>query len=277
MRIWQRIPIIAALVASVVYAAAVSFLYFNQTEFLYRADPTQKSPADVGLAGVQVLALTTLDGAKIQAWYSPAKLDHATILFCHGKGGNMAGRANRWRYYVEHGYGVMFFDFHGFGGSEGLPTEEHLRADARAAYDWLRDAGIESKDIALVGESLGTGVCTMLAAHVPVASLELEAGYSSIADIAAERHWWAPVRLLINDRFDAAAEISNIHAPLLQQHGDLDETIPIHFASKLFAAANAPKEFRVLAGHGHAFGPEGWQNGLEFIEAVRKGTWKGKE
>jgi uncharacterized protein len=269
-----------ALMASAImaaYGAAVSFLYLNQTEFLYRANPIYTSPAEVGLSDVQELTLATLDGAKIKAWYSPARPSRATILFCHGKGGNMASRAKRWTYYVERGYGVMFFDYHGFGGSEGVPTEEHLKSDARAAYDWLRDKQIAPKDIALIGESLGSGVCTMLATQVLVSSLELEAGYSSIADIAAERHWWAPVRLLIKDAFDAVPEIAKIRAPLLMQHGDADQTIPVHFAKTLFAAAPAPKEFRILPGHGHALGPDGWQNGLEFVEAVRTLTWKGIE
>jgi uncharacterized protein len=270
----KQLLALIALAILVAYAAAVSFLYFKQTEFLYRANTVHTSPTEVGLSDVQELTLATTDGAKINSWYSPAKPNKATILFCHGKGGNMASRAKRWRYYVERGYGVMFFDYHGFGGSAGNPTEQHLRMDARAAYAWLRDAKIEPKDISLVGESLGTGVCAMLAAQVPVASLELEAGYSSIADIAAERHWWAPVRLLIQDKFDAVSEIPRIHAPLFQQHGDQDDTIPIHFAERLFAAAQEPKAFLILPGHGHALGQEGWQNGLTFIEAVRAGTLK---
>jgi uncharacterized protein len=255
------------------YAAAVSFLYFNQTEFLYRANPIYTSPAEAGLSDVQELTLATPDGAKIRAWYSPAKPSRTTILFCHGKGGNMASRAKRWNYYVERGYGAMFFDYHGFGGSEGVPTEQHLKMDARASYDWLTDQQIVPTDIALVGESLGSGVCAMLAAKVHVGSLELEAGYSSITDIAAERHWWAPVRLLIKDKFDAAHEIVKIRAPFFQQHGDADETIPIHFGETLFAAAPSPKRWLTIQGGHHALGPEGWQRGLDFIEAVREGSW----
>jgi uncharacterized protein len=274
---WTRLFIFTAGAVVFAYAAAVSVLYFKQTELLYRADPLHISAVDAGLSGVMELALPTSDGEKIQAWYSLAKPNKATILFCHGKGGNMAYRAKRWQYYVERGYGVMFFDYHGFGGSTGAPTEEHLRMDARTAYDWLREQSIPAKDIALVGESLGSGVCTLLAAQVLAGSLELEAAYSSIADIAAERHWWAPVRFLIKDNFDAEHAITKIRSPLFQQHGELDDTIPIHFGAALFKAAPSPKQWLKVTGGHHALGPEGWQRGLNFIEAVRNGSWMPQE
>jgi pimeloyl-ACP methyl ester carboxylesterase len=261
----------------IAYGAIVCFLYFDQTELVYRANPVRVSAKEAGLENVTELSIATPDGETMQAWYSAAQPNKPTILFCHGKGGNMASRSKRWRYYVERGYGVMFFDYHGFGGSTGIPTEEYLRMDVKAAYDWLSQQAIKSKDIALVGESLGTGVCTMLAAKMPAASLELEAAYSSIVDIAAERYWWAPVHWLIKDRFDATLEIANIHSPLLQQHGDADETIPVHFGQTLFAAAISPKEFVLVPGGGHVLGPQAWQRGLDFIDAVRAGTWKPKE
>jgi uncharacterized protein len=277
MKTLKRLLSISATVLIAAYATAVSVLYFNQTELLYRADLMHVSAKDAGLELVTELVIATPDGEKIQAWFSPAKSNKATILFCHGKGGNMANRAKRWQYYVERGYGVMFFDYHGFGGSTGVPTEEHLRMDARAAYDWLRAQSIPAKDIALVGESLGSGVCTMLAAQVLAGSLELEAAYSSIADIAAERHWWAPVRFLIKDNFDAEDAITKIRSPLFQQHGELDDTIPIHFGAALFKAAPSPKQWLKVTGGHHALGPEGWQRGLDFIEAVRNGSWLPQE
>jgi uncharacterized protein len=275
-------PILKRLISTVVaaggsiYAAVVGYLYFNQTEMLYRANPVRITAVEAGLANVRELTLQPLDGEQIHAWYSPAINSKSTILFCHGKGGNMANRAKRWRYYVERGFGVMFFDYHGFGGSTGVPTEEHLRMDARAAYDWLRAEGIASTDIALVGESLGTGVCAMLAADADVASLEMQAGYSSIVGIAAEHYWWAPVKWLIKDSFDATQIIGKIRAPLFQQHGDRDNTIPPHFGKALFAVAPSPKEFFLVPNGSHALGPEGWQRGLDFIDAVRAGKWKPK-
>jgi uncharacterized protein len=272
----KRLITIAGTMCGSIYAAIVGYLYFNQTEMLYRANPVRVTAVEAGLQNVRELTLQTADGAQIHAWYSPANNAKPTILFCHGKGGNMANRAKRWQYYVERGFGVMFFDYHGFGGSTGVPTEQHLRMDAKAAYDWLRAEGIAAKNLALVGESLGTGVCAMLAADVEVASLELQAGYSSIVGIAAERYWWAPVRWLIKDPFDATQIIGKIRVPLYQQHGDKDDTIPLHFGMALFAFAQSPKEFLVVPDGQHALGPEGWQRGLDFIDAVRAGTWKPK-
>lgn len=36
---------------------------------------------------------------------------------------------------------VITIDYRGFGNSEGTPSEEGLRMDARATWDWLRQRG----------------------------------------------------------------------------------------------------------------------------------------
>jgi uncharacterized protein len=106
----------------------------------------------------------------------------------------------------------------------------------------------------------------MLAAEREVAALSLEAFYSSIADIAATRHWWAPVELLIDDSFDVTETVQKVRAPILFQHGQRDQTIPIRFARKLFDAAPDHKELIVYPAAGHVLGQSAWRNGLAFAE-----------
>lgn len=40
---------------------------------------------------------------------------------------------------------VITIDYRGFGNSEGTPSEEGLRMDARATWDWLRQRGGNNK------------------------------------------------------------------------------------------------------------------------------------
>ena len=115
----------------------------------------------------------------------------------------------------------------------------------------LRPARYRADDIVVWGFSLGTGVAVALAAEQRIGRLILEAPYTSIADVAASRFWFAPVRLLIRDQFRSDGQIARVRVPLLVMHGALDSTIPITFGERLFALANEPKRFVRLARGGH--------------------------
>jgi uncharacterized protein len=222
----------------------------------------------VNLSGVEEVQLLTKDGQALRAWYRPADHNKATILYIHGKGGTIADRADRWQFYAKRGYGILFFDFRGFGGSSGSPSEAGLREDSRTAFDWISMRGVAARDVFVVGESLGSGLAIMLAADRPVSALSLEGAYSSIADVAADRHWWAPVRPLIADSFDVIDEIRAIHVPLLIQHGELDRTIPIRFARTLFDVGNEPKTWIEVKGGQHGLGESAYQRGLDFFSSI---------
>ena len=50
---------------------------------------------------------------------------------------------------------------------------------------------------------------------------------------------------------DNLAKIGSCHGPVLIAHGECDDLIPIAQAERLFAAANAPREFFRMPGCGH--------------------------
>ena len=76
-------------------------------------------------------------------------------------------------YTTRLGANVLALDYRGFADSEGTPTEEGLRQDARAAWQWLIDQGADPDDIVLVGQSLGTAVATNLAQDLAAESMFL--------------------------------------------------------------------------------------------------------
>lgn len=193
------------------------------------------------------------DGTRLHGWYVPHENPRAVILFCHGNAGNVTHRADTLRtLHNDVGASVLCFDYRGYGRSEGFPHEEGMYADARAARAWLaRRAGVPESEIVLMGRSLGGAVAVDLAARDGAKGLVLESTFSSIPDVAAAIYPWLPVRLLIRNRFDAAAKIRDYHGPLLQCHSDKDEIIRHMFGLKLFEAANGPKQFIELKDIGH--------------------------
>jgi uncharacterized protein len=66
----------------------------------------------------------------------------------------------------------------------------------------LRADGIAASRIVLWGESLGTGIAVKLAREAEVGGVMLESPYTSITAIARNRFPFAPVDLLVLDRYD---------------------------------------------------------------------------
>ena len=240
-----------ATVIPLLYMAVVALMYMKQDALTFDADERVVSPQAVDVLNAVIVTIATPDGETLNAWYTPAVGKMPVILFLHGKGGNISHRPERYRYYTSQGFGVLFVDYRGYGGSTAKPTEQGLVTDAEASYDWLLAKGVSPQRIVAVGESLGTGIAVKLAARRPVVAVALEAAYSSLTDVAAHHYWWLPVRLLMKNPVDAEADIPQVHAPLLFHHGDADQTVPMQFGRKLFELANEPKTFIIVPGGTH--------------------------
>lgn len=251
----------SAVFIAIVYAALVAFMYSQQRNLLYFPDRRHVTPKAAGLRNVEERTLTAADGNRFIVWYAAAPDGRPTILFTHGNAGAVHNRAERFAYYRQQKFGVLFISYRGYGGSEGSPTEQGLHADADAAYEMLRAEGVADSDIMLVGESLGSGVVIQLAARHRVGAIALEAPFTSAADVGASRYWFLPVRLLMKDQFRSVDHINRRGGiPLLIQHGEHDEVTAASFGERLHAMAAEPKELIIIKGAGHDIsGETTWQ------------------
>lgn len=221
------------LVALCFYLAICAAMFGFQRALLYHPDTSLADPVAVDLKGAAIEHLKTADGETLVAWWiAPRAPDKPVYLYFHGNGGNLTYRPNRFRLLSADGSGVMALSWRGYGGSTGSPTEDGLMTDARTAYAAVRSR-VGPERIVLVGESLGAGVAVMLAAEVPVAALILDSGYSSIADVAASKFPWLPVRLLIRDAFRADLVAAKVAVPVFQVHCVDDPVIPLAFGRRL--------------------------------------------
>jgi fermentation-respiration switch protein FrsA (DUF1100 family) len=258
--------------AVLAYAVAALGMYVFQRKLQYLTENKGLTPESVGVVGATVEALTTPDGEKIIVWYAPAAEGKPTILYFHGNAGEIGDRPLRFNYYHSRGFGVTYVSYRGYGGSTGSPTEAGLITDATTAYDWLIAKGIAPQNIVLLGESLGSGIAVQIAAQKQVGAVALNAPYTSTADVAARIYWWLPVRVLMKDQYRSMDFIADVKAPLLVVHGDQDILIPLEFGKRLFAAANEPKEMKIIQGLGHEaiFEEVAWAREVEFFARVIK-------
>ncbi len=256
-------------VLGLLYLAAVAGMFVMQRQFQYFPSRNNPPPAAVGLADVTAESIATPDGEILVLWYAPAA-GQPTILYFQGNGGDIADRADRFAAYRAQGFGVAFLSYRGYGGSTGRPTEAGLLTDARAAYDWLTARGTAPGMIALVGESLGTGVAVQLAAERRVGAVVLEAPYAAAVDIAAGIYPWLPVRLLMKDQFRSIDHIAAVTAPILILHGTDDRVIPYASGRALYDAVTAPTIFVSLDGEGHEalYQPTTWAQEITFLQGL---------
>ncbi len=240
--------LLAGLIA---YAAILALLYFGQRRIMYFPDTQSIAPAAAGYGQAQAQVVKTADGESIVIWFAQPQAGQPLFLYFHGNGGQIAGRAARFRQLTRDGAGLLAVSYRGYGGSTGSPGEDGLIADAIAAYQYAIASGIEARRLVLIGESLGSGVAIALAAQADVGALVLEAPFSSTADIAAAAYWMFPVRMLMHDQFRSDIRIRQVKAPVLIIHGGRDTIVPVRFGEKLFALANEPKKFIRVENAGH--------------------------
>ncbi|MDP2431669.1 MAG: alpha/beta hydrolase [Pseudomonadota bacterium] len=243
------------------YGGFAALLFLFQDRLAYYPEIGREihtTPREHGMA-FEALTLDTADGERLDAWFVPAPQARGVVLFLHGNAGNMAHRMDSIAMFHRLGYGVLIFDYRGYGRSSGKPSEAGLYLDAETAWAHLTgQRGIAPGRVVLFGESLGGAVAARLAAQQPPreqpGALVLASVFTSVPDLAADLYPWLPARWLARLRYDTAGAMAKIHSPVLVAHSPDDEIVPFHHGEKLFQAAPAPKVFlRLAGGHNDGF------------------------
>lgn len=237
--------------------ALLAFLFQGHLVYFPNAPSRalEATPESAGLA-YESVDFSTDDGVRLHGWFLPGPAAaRATLLFCHGNAGNISHRLDSLKIFHDLGLSVLIFDYRGYGESDGRPSEAGTYRDAEAAWRYLTDQrGIAPENIVIFGRSLGAAVAAHLAAAHKPKALILESGFTSAPDLAAEIYWFLPVRWLLRLRYDAAAYLKQVRAPVLIVHSRDDEIIPFRHGRALFAAANEPKELLQIRGdHNQGF------------------------
>lgn len=211
-------------------------------------DPVQVLP------GAREVRFPTADGLELSGWLVPAAGEPAqgTVLVLNGNAGHRGHRAPLAAALSRRGYRVLLFDYRGYGGNPGRPSEAGLALDARAARDFLvGQMGVDGSRLAYYGESLGAAVALELALEHPPEALILRSPFTSLVE-AGELHYpLLPVRWLLWDRFPSLERIGQLKVPLLVVAGGADGLIPPEMSRRLYQAAPEPKRFVLVAGAGH--------------------------
>ena len=243
-----------ALVYVGVIASVLAILWAMQRKLMYFPDPRVPAPSAVGLVRAESVTFPTADGLELGGWFVAAEGQgpRATVVVFNGNAGNRAYRAPLADALRRQGFAVFLFDYRGYGGNPGAPSEAGLATDSRAARAYLVSRpDVDASRLVYFGESLGSAAAVRLATEHAPAVLVLRSPFASMADVGRYHYPFLPVRLLLRDRFASIDFIGRIQAPLLVIAGGRDQIVPVDQSRRLYAAAVSPKELVVLPGADH--------------------------
>ena len=246
------------LLLTIVVFAIVALLFFfwiTQRGLLYFPGSGPVAPAASVLRGAEDVGLETEDGLRLGAWFLPpaGNPSGVTILVFNGNAGDRSHRAGLARALADSGHAVLVFDYRGYGGNPGTPTERGLRADARAALAYLRSrADVDRARIVYLGESLGASVAAQLASeHRPLA-LVLRSPFPAVADVGRVHYPYLPVvDALLLDRYRLTNALSTTDVPVLTVAGARDTIVPVELSRRVHDAVRGTKRLVVLEGLDH--------------------------
>lgn len=221
----------------------------------------------------ELFFLPVENGEKIHAAWLPPRPGKPVLLFFHGRGGNISHFEPFAVRYAAHGFGVLLFDYRGFGQSSGRVGEERTYQDGLAALDYLLEhKHIPAQDIVIWGYSMGNAPALETAVRrntLPLKAVILQSPFTHTPAMGAywatrsthgtfkRRALCACLRLLLwNKRFDNTQKIGRVTAPLLIGFSKQDEMIPWQMSLEL--ARLAPAHKRVFSSAHGRHGEFAW-------------------
>jgi fermentation-respiration switch protein FrsA (DUF1100 family) len=236
-------------------AAAIAALPFVITPFIFWPDAIGSAdPSRWGLRQARSVMFAAADGSALSGWWlAPPTATAATVLLVHGRSGNISSRASIARRLRADGFGVLLFDYRGYGASEGTPSERGISEDALSAYAWLRAQGISPGRLIVIGQSLGNAPAAQLTSNRPVAGLVLVSPFVSLPEAAADRLPWLPIRAVPwpRNRFEVQASLAGSAPPLIFIASRGDDLVPFAHSARLDAALDRRARWIVLPSAPH--------------------------
>ena len=142
---------------------------------------------------------------------------------------------------------IFIFDYHGYGHSEGVPTEKNTYLDSRAVIKYLHSRhDVDSDAVVYVGHSLGAAVAIELALSSLPMVIILICPFASIRDMANLTFPFRWAGWLLRSHYDSLSRVQQLTISILVFHGGQDGIVPIDQGRKLYMAANDPKRMQIL-------------------------------
>ncbi len=258
MRAIRRLGLLAAILL-LAYVAECVYMWDIQREKIFLPGTALQTTPDRD--GMRYEAVHFRSGSgpeqgELFGWWIPgASSTSPALLYLHGNTRNVSLNVEHASRLHNMGYGLLLFDYRGYGKSSGgEPDEKKIYEDAEAAWSYLLGQLRQPPQRTFIyGHSLGGAVAIDLAVrHPEAAGLITESTFTSMVDLGKRDYPYLPVDLLLNQRFDSIDKVGKLKIPVLLIHGTWDEKVPWQMSQRLFDAAPQPKVLKLIEGGEHS-------------------------
>ena len=227
-----------AALAAVGYGGICLYVGLNQRSLLYfpshATAPTRLDPWVIN--------------GEILGYCRPVQRPRVVWLMTHGNGGQADARA-----YVlprmSPNDSLYVLEYPGFGLRAGRPSQNALNSAALGAYQALR-RNFPNTPVCVIGESIGSGPASYLGSiTAPPDKIILVVPFDTLANVAAARMPFLPVRLMLHDRWDNITALQSYSGPI-EIYGAMDDhVIDFAHANNLADQLKTAKLIPIEGGH----------------------------
>ncbi len=226
----------------------------------------------------QDMYIDAIDQIRLHASYIPAKEEtHKYAIIIHGIWDNHEANGVYAEHYLNMGINCLLPDLRGFGKSDGkyIGYGYDDRLDIMEWIYWIIKRDPEAS-IILHGMSMGSATTLMTTGeHLPenVKAAIADSAYATLREQFAHTYKSfkgsfvpVPIALFISrviiylragydiNEVNPIEAVARSKTPTLFIHGDDDTFIDPHMCSRLYEAANCPKQYCMILGAGHIAG-----------------------
>ncbi len=215
-------------------------LYTPDRRSYWRADHFGLTGEAVTIAGPRGSSLAGL-------WLPPVGAARGAILHLHAASANHAQHLAQVAWLPPAGWGVLMFDYRGFGQSAGQPSLAGMAQDAQCALAWLQ-ANHGTRGLAIFGQGLGGALAPELALARPqgLHLVVMESAWASHRGLMRARYGPGVGHVAAGQMPDAAGDpalaLARLSVPVILVQPERDSGVPAAEAAALLAAAPAQRE-----------------------------------
>ncbi len=216
---------------------------------------------------------------RIHVWtLLPRSPPKGIVVHFHGNAQNLTSHVHFLSWIVAEGYGLVTFDYRGYGRSSGTPSRQRAIEDGEAVLASTAKA-YASLPLVVVAQSLGGALGTVAVARFQtqfpgrLQGLVLDSTFGSWRDLARRKLAQAvvtwplqfPLSYLVSDELSASEALAQLDLPLFQTHAVDDAVVPFEAGLALARAARTnvplgeagwpPRFLATTGGHTSAFTP----------------------
>ncbi len=232
-------PVVRMLVILVtLYILFLAAIFFGQRSLLYF--PSHVAPTS------ELVAWT--EGGQTIGYCREVPTPRTIWLMMHGNAGQAADRDYVLRRMSRHD-SLYVLEYPGFGLRAGSPSRESMNAAAAAAYRLLRLQHPQTP-VCVLGESIGSGpACALANEPTPPDKIVLVVPFDALANVAARRLPFLPVRYLLRDAWNNVESLSGCTTPVEIFAARHDTIIPFEHAQALANQVSAARLVEIDGSH----------------------------